>query len=102
MLPVLHGYEVIGEDLVFVVVHDHIVGFVVGGREETVPGLWCVEAIMKHDRSIADRADLFITAAIVTLEGVIVELGTQGFVKKFDGNDDVLVLRLSILGRNVI
>lgn len=89
----LHGGEFVVEDLVFVVVYQDVLGVIVRGAEEAVPGLRGGEAVVEDDGGVADLADGVEAVAVVLFGRTAAtgDVGEQGFVEELDGDDDVLV-----------
>jgi len=99
----LHSSEVIVEDLIFVVVHDDVLGVVVRGGEEAVPGRGGVEAVVEDDGGVADFSDV-VEAVAVVLCGCTTparDVGEEGLVQEFDGDDYVLIGGHGVFGRNL-
>lgn len=89
----LHGGEAVVEDLIFVMVYDDILGVVVCGTEESVPGLRGGEPVVKDDRGAAYFPNVVEALAVVLFGGGTAagNVGEKGFVEELDGDDDILV-----------
>lgn len=100
MLGRLHGSKIIAEDLVFMVVDDHVLGVVVLRSEKAIPGLDGVEAVVEDDGGVADLADVVEAIAVVLLGcgAAAGDVGEEGFIEELDGNDDILVGRDGVFG----
>lgn len=96
MFPRLHCHEFRGEDLIFVMIDENILCVVVRCAENAVPGACGYEAIVQDDRSIRCVTGLVVAVAVELLERVKVEIRAQRFIQELDGDDDVLILWLSI------
>ncbi|KAI6804562.1 glycoside hydrolase family 5 protein [Hortaea werneckii] len=96
MLPGLHGNELVGEALVLVVIHGDPLGVVVGWRQPAVVGRWVTESIVDDLRALVAITITLELGSHIEIDSVAGVSG-EGFVKKLDTSDDIIVARVTVL-----
>lgn len=97
MLVNRHGHQTGVEDLVFVMIDNHILCVVVLRGEEPIHPGWLKEAIVQHDRSIANLAEIIVGVTVKVLDHALVQLGQEGLVQGLYRDNHVLHRRYCIL-----
>jgi hypothetical protein len=90
MLVNRHGYTARREDLVLMMVDNHVLRVVVLWCEKSVHPARCVEAIVEHDRRVANLTEIVVSITVEIPDHVLVKHHQERLVHGLNCNHNVL------------
>lgn len=103
MLPRNHCDELIGEDLVLVVIDGNPLAVRILRCKESIVVAWVLEAVLDdYDSGRRGSALLTVAIAFELLYGVEVEFPDRGLVEELNAGNHIIVRTVAVLGLNLL